>query len=68
MATVKVKYKEAERQENKKKVGLYKEVTELILKRSGLTKKDIADTAIRHFAVSNVNLLNPTEIKKYQII
>lgn len=68
MATVKVKYKEAERQENKKKAGLYKEVTELILKRSGLTKKDIADTAIRHFVVSNVNLLNPTEIKKYQII
>ncbi len=45
---------------------LGKEALELIIKRSGVTKKFIIETAMKKFFADNIDLLTASERKKYK--
>ncbi len=45
---------------------MYKEAIELIIKRSGVSKKTIIESAYKRFANNNIDLLTPAEMKKYK--
>ena len=47
---------------------LYLELISIMLKRAGLKKEDIYRTAIKSWASKNLDLLTPTEMKKYQAV
>lgn len=50
----------------KKRTDYYNEAVNLIIKRSGMTKKEIQDIAIREFCYNNLNLLTQAEKQKYK--
>ncbi len=43
-----------------------KEVIELVIKRSGVSKKNIYNDALKRFFRGNMDLLTPAELKKYK--
>lgn len=47
---------------------LQKESLELVIKKSGVPKKAIIDTALQEFCVNNIDLLTPKELKKYACV
>ena len=52
--------------ENKKIVkALQKELVDLMLKKANVSKQSLYDTAVRRFVNSNMDLLTPEELKKY---
>jgi len=42
------------------------ELIELMLKRAGLTRDDIYDTAMRSWVAKNLDLLTDAELKRYK--
>ena len=55
--------------ENKKIViSLQKELLDLLLRKANVSKRTLYDTATRRFVNDNVDLLTPSELKKYQQI
>lgn len=52
----------------KRREQLTKECMDLVLKRSGVTKRDIYKIAMHSFFVGNLDLLTSTERKKYASI
>ena len=55
--------------ENKKIViSLQKELLDLLLKKANVSKRTLYDTAVRRFVNDNIDLLSPSELKKYQQI
>ena len=54
--------------EKKKIVSLKEEATETMLKRAGITKKDIYKVALNNWINKNLDLLTPSELKKYREI
>jgi hypothetical protein len=51
----------------KEKMRLAKEATELVIKRSGVSRRKICELAIKKFFIDNIDLLTPQEIIKYKI-
>lgn len=47
---------------------LSKESMELVIKRSGVSKKTIIEDAMKRFFVANIDLLTPEERKKYKSV
>ncbi len=47
---------------------LAKESMDLVIKRSGVSKKTIIETAMKRFFVANIDLLTPEERKKYKSV
>ena len=54
--------------QKKKIVSLQEEATETMLKRAGITKKDIYKVALNNWINKNLDLLTPSELKKYKEI
>jgi len=53
--------------EKKQKISRLKdEATETMLKRAGITKKDIYKVALNNWINKNLDLLTPAELVKYQ--
>ena len=48
--------------------SLYLELISIMLKRAGLKEEDIYRTAMKSWASKNLDLLTPTEMKKYQAV
>ncbi len=46
--------------------AMQNEVIDLLLHRAGLKKQDIYRVALRRWAVGNLDLLTPAEVKKYK--
>ena len=44
------------------------ELTDIMLKRAGITKKDLLDVAIKRWVNKNMDLLTAAEMKKYKSI
>jgi hypothetical protein len=42
------------------------EVIDLIIKKAGVSKKELIDTSLRLWATKNLDLLTPTEMKQYK--
>jgi len=47
---------------------MQKELIDLMLKKANVSKQSLYDTAIRRFVNSNIDLLTPAEVNKYQEI
>ena len=60
--------KKEETQKAKEMKVLYLELIALLLKRAGLKEEDIYNTAMKSWASKNLDLLTPTEMKKYHEI
>ena len=60
--------KKEETQKAKEMRALYLELIALLLKRAGLKEEDIYNTAMKSWASKNLDLLTPTEMKKYHEI
>ncbi|MDD3405920.1 MAG: hypothetical protein PHH23_06615 [Paludibacteraceae bacterium] len=45
---------------------MQQELVSLMLKKAGLKKEDVYDTAMRSWVSKNVDLLTPSELKKYK--
>jgi hypothetical protein len=45
-----------------------KELTDIMLKRAGITKKDLLEVAIKRWVNKNMDLLTPSEKEKYKSI
>ena len=54
--------------QKKKIVSLKEEATETMLKRAGITKKDIYKVALNNWINKNLDLLTPSELAKYKEI
>ena len=55
--------------EDKKKVkSLQNEMVDVLLKKAKVSKKTLYDSAISSFVNDNIDLLSPSELKKYQSI
>ena len=55
--------------EDKKKVkSLQNELVDMLLKKAKVSKKTLYDSAISSFVNDNIELLSPSELKKYQSI
>lgn len=54
--------------EKKEKEKLQKESMDLVIKRSGVSKKTIIESAMKKFFVDNMDLLTPAELKKYKSV
>ena len=54
--------------QKKKIVSLKEEATETMLQRAGVTKKDIYKVALNNWINKNLDLLTPSELKKYKEI
>jgi hypothetical protein len=52
----------------KRIVSLKEEATETMLKRAGITKKDIYQVALTNWINKNIDLLTPSEQAKYKEI
>ncbi len=48
--------------------AMQQEAMEIVIKRSGVSKKSIVDGAMKLFFVDNMDLLTPAEMKKYKPI
>ena len=48
--------------------SMQKELIDLMLKKANVSKQSLYDTAIRRFVNSNIDLLTPAEVNKYQEI
>jgi len=55
-------------EEKKTVISLQKELFDLLLKKANVSKRTLYDTATRRFVNDNVDLLSPSEMKKYQQI
>ena len=64
----KIMTKKEETQKAKEMKALYLELIALLLKRAGLKEEDIYNTAMKSWASKNLDLLTPTEMKKYHEI
>ena len=64
----KIMTKKEETQKAKEMKVLYLELIDLLLKRAGLKKEDIYNTAMKSWASKNLDLLTPAEMKKYHEI
>ncbi len=53
-------------EELKEQKRLVIEMRETMLKRAGLTKKDVLEEGLRAFVANNLDLLTPAEIEKYR--
>lgn len=51
-----------------KREQLAKESMELVIKRSGVPKKEIIEEAMKRFFNDNIDLLTPAERKKYKSV
>lgn len=51
--------------EQKQREVLGKEVMQLILSRSGVTRQDVVNTAMHNFCRNNIDLLTAAERRKY---
>ena len=60
--------KKEETQKAKEMKALYLELIAIMLKRAGLKEEDIYRTAMKSWASKNLDLLTPTEKKKYQAV
>lgn len=47
---------------------MYLELIDILLKRAGLKAEDIYNTAMKSWASKNLDLLTPSEMKKYQLV
>lgn len=54
------------KEEKKELQELTKELKELLLKRAGVTEKDIYAHAMKSWITKNLDLLTPAEMKKYK--
>ncbi len=52
--------------DRKKRENMVKEVIDLIIKRSGVPRREIYDRAVRTFCLNNMDLLTSEELKKYE--
>ncbi|GHT47058.1 hypothetical protein AGMMS49965_24930 [Bacteroidia bacterium] len=52
----------------KKETNLVDEAINLLLKRSGVSKKELVDYAIKSWANDNLDLFTSAELKKYQSV
>lgn len=57
--------KEQQKQEQEMK-KLQLELIELMLKRAGITRDDIYETALRSWVAKNLDLLTAAELKRYK--
>jgi len=55
-------------EQKRKIVSLKEEATETMLKRAGITKKDIYKVALNNWVNKNLDLLTPSELTKYKEI
>ena len=55
-------------EQKRKIVSLKEEATETMLKRAGITKKDIYKVALNNWVNKNLDLLAPSELTKYKEI
>ncbi|MFI3296154.1 MAG: hypothetical protein R3Y59_00835 [bacterium] len=46
----------------------YEELTRILLKKANLSKADILDEALQRFVATNLDLLTPTERKKFDVV
>ena len=60
--------KKEETQKAKEMKALYLELIAIMLQRAGLKEEDIYRTAMKSWASKNLDLLTPTEKKKYQAV
>lgn len=58
------KKEQQQKEEEMKKLQF--ELIELMLKRAGLTRDDIYDTALRSWVAKNLDLLTAAELKRYK--
>ena len=49
-------------------VSLQKELLDLLLKKARVSKRTLYDSAISRFVNDNIDLLSPSEVKKYHQI
>ena len=47
---------------------LLDELTDLLLKKAGLRKEDVYETALRKWTALNLDLLSKSELKRYESI
>ena len=52
--------------EERKKLS--KESMDLVIKRSGVSKKEIVEEAMKRFFNDNIDLLTPEELEKYKSV
>jgi hypothetical protein len=52
----------------KQRNSLINEAIDLLLKRAGVSKKDIYDDALKSWANSNIDLLTPAERQRYKSV
>lgn len=57
--------KKEEAQKAKEMKAMYLELIDILLKRAGLKAEDIYDTAMKSWASKNLDLLTPSEMKKF---
>ena len=55
-------------EDKKTVVSLQRELVDLMLKKTNVSKKTLYNSAISRFVNDNIDLLSPTELKKYQQI
>ena len=56
-----------EKDKNRKQIGqLQKELVEILLKRAGIKKEDIYETALKSWISKNLDLLTPEEMQRYK--
>ncbi|MBO7652827.1 MAG: hypothetical protein J6S84_09000 [Bacteroidales bacterium] len=60
--------KKEEAQKAKEMKAMYLELIDILLKRAGLKAEDIYNTAMKSWASKNLDLLTPSEMKKYQLV
>ena len=60
--------KKEEAQKAKDMKALYLELIAIMLQRAGLKEEDIYQTAMKSWASKNLDLLTPSEKKKYQAV
>ncbi len=56
------------KRKNEELAQLQKESMDLVIKRSGVSKKTIIEGALKRFFVDNIDLLTPDELKKYRAV
>jgi len=58
--------KKEQKQQDQELKKMQLELIELMLKRAGLTRDDIYDTAMRSWVAKNLDLLTDAELKRYK--
>ena len=58
--------KDEEKEKTAKMKAMYKELVQTMLERAGISEQEIYDTAMKGWISKNLDLLTPTELKRYK--